>query len=118
MDGPAAQVPVLAGYAVAVGKEKAGPMPQMIFGMSRGEESLCLNITHSAITDAVADGDTVDRHDRPGDEGPVGSDMDWDNGLEVQVEKCFVLISSAAIEVELKGYRDDVTNGVLRLFGE
>lgn len=29
-DGPAAQVPVLAGYAVAVGKEKAGPTPQMI----------------------------------------------------------------------------------------
>jgi len=36
-----AQVPVLAGYAVAVGKEKAGPIPQMILPGWAGVKKVC-----------------------------------------------------------------------------
>src|SRR5947209_7405836 len=40
-DPPAAQVPVLAGEAVAVGKENAGPTPQMTFPGWAGVKKVC-----------------------------------------------------------------------------
>jgi hypothetical protein len=92
--------------------------PDDLSGMSWGEESLCLNIAYSAVADAVACRDAVNWHDRSGNEGPVWSDVDGYDGLEVQIEEGLVLIGSAAIEVELKGYGHDVADGVLCLLGQ
>jgi hypothetical protein len=44
--------------------------------------------------------------------------MNGDDGLEVEIEEGLVLEGATRVEIELERDRDDVADGILRLFGE
>jgi hypothetical protein len=116
---PPAQVPVLAGDAVAVGKEKAGPTPQMTLQGCAGVRKVCSWMSPTPLELVVGPvGDADDGDDGAGDVGPLWRDVDRDDGLGVEIEEGLIYEGAAGVEVELEGDGYDVAAGILRGFGE
>jgi hypothetical protein len=86
--------------------------------MGGREEGLLLDIADSAVADAGGRGDADDGDDGAGDVDEFGSEMDRDDGLEVEIEEGLIAVGAAGVEVELEADGDDVAYGVLGLFGK
>ncbi|HEY6414139.1 MAG TPA: hypothetical protein VIX42_10650 [Edaphobacter sp.] len=62
-----------------------------------------LDDAYSGIADTVPGGDAVDGKDVSGDVGPFVSEMDGDDGLEVEVEEGLILKAPPLLKLNWKG---------------